>query len=80
LFGPSPESNAAFDDARKSLARYPSELAFIDLLQDAPNRPLGNSEIESKAEWLLLGAASVASTVLNNPRIQTCTRVLNAYH
>ncbi len=80
IFGPSAESQAAFVDARKSLARYPSELAFIDLLQDAPNRPLGNSEIESKAEWLLLGAASVASTVLNNPRIQTCTRVLNAYH
>ncbi len=78
LFGPSAESNAAFDAARRDLVRYPSDRAFINLLQDTPNRPLGNSEINSKSDWLLLGAASVASTVLNNPRIQTCTQVLNA--
>lgn len=79
LFGPSAEASAAFDDARRTLARYPSERALIDLLQVAPERPLGDSEIESREEWLLLGAASVASTVLNTPRIQTCARVLNAY-
>jgi hypothetical protein len=79
LFGPSAASDAAFDDARRTLARYPSERALIDLLQVAPDRPTAESEIESKGEWLLLGAASVASTVLNTPRIQACTRVLNAY-
>jgi hypothetical protein len=79
LFGPSDASNAAFDDARRTLARYPSELALIDLLQVAPDRPTAESEIKFKGDWLLLGAASVASTVLNTPRIQACTRVLNAY-
>jgi hypothetical protein len=79
LLGPSAASDAAFDEARRTLARYPSEVALIELMQDAANRPPGGSEIAAKRDWLLLGAASVASTVLNNPRIQTCTRVLGAY-
>lgn len=78
LFGPSTASKAAFEEARRSLARYPSERALLDLLEDAPNRPLGDASLDSKSDWLLLGAASVASTVLHNPRVLACTRVMNA--
>lgn len=78
LFGPSAASKAAFEDARRSLARHPSERALLDLLEDAPNRQLGDASLDSKSDWLLLGAASVASTVLQNPRVLTCTRVMNA--
>lgn len=78
LFGPSAEANAAFDNARQTLARYPSERALIDLLQDAPYRPPGREELSSRRDWLLHGAASVASTVTNNPRIQACTRMVMA--
>ncbi len=79
LFGPSPESKAAFDNARRTLARYPSEVALLDLMQDVLNRPLGSGELDTPGDRMLMGAASVASTVLHTPHIQTCTRVLSAF-
>lgn len=80
LRGPSAQSNAAFDNARQSMSRYPSEVALIDLMQDALNRPMGSGELDTPADRMLFGAASVASVVLNRPHIRTCTRVLSAFH
>jgi hypothetical protein len=80
VFGPSAASNAAFDNARRTLARYPSEVALVDLMQDVLHRPFGGDGIAPPGERMLLGAASIASTVLNRPHIQTCTRVLNSLH
>jgi len=70
LFGPSAAVEAAFDEARQTLARYPSERALLDLWQDAPNRPLPVEA--SGVPPVLVGAVTVASTVLQNPRLQTC--------
>lgn len=79
LFGPSSESQSAFDDARASLVRHPSDLAYINLLEDSVNRPVSLSQHAPIARRFVEGASVVASTVLNNPRIQTCTRVVSAH-
>lgn len=77
LRGPSADVTAAFDYAKKSLARYPSELAFIDLLYDTPNRIPADvfGGQRSVSDAFVSGAATVAATILRNPRIESCTRV-----
>jgi hypothetical protein len=76
LFGPSADAIAAFDDARRTLARFPSERALLDMLQDLPNRPPDDPVFTPISPGVLLGAATVASTVTGNPRFQTCTMLL----
>lgn len=77
LSGPSDEVEKAYADAKTSLARYPSEAAFLDLSHDAPNRQFEESSTTKfPGTQLLLGAANVASVVLQNPRIASCTRIL----
>lgn len=75
LFGPSANVRAAFDWAGTTLARFPSERAYIDLMHDATNRTPSGLVSESKTSRLIMGAATVAGTVLNNPRVVACTRV-----
>ena len=75
LFGPRANVRAAFDRAGTALARFPSERAYIDLMQDATNRMPPGMVSESKTSRLIIGAATVTGTVLHNPRVVACTRV-----
>ena len=75
LLGPSAEVRAAFDRAQRTLSRYPSERALIELMYEATNRPLPEMMSSRQSSRLIVGAAAVAGTVLNNPRIEACTRV-----
>lgn len=80
LAGPSDDVRQAFADARTTIARFPSEQAYLDLLLDAPNRvPQQFYESRSLSTRLLIGAATVSSTVLQNPRIATCSRLMMLY-
>lgn len=80
LAGPSDEVSKAYADARTTLARYPSERAYLDLLLDAPNRvPEQFYQSRSLSMRLLIGASTVSSTVLHNPRIATCARLAMLY-
>jgi hypothetical protein len=80
LSGPSAEVLQAFATARTTLARYPSEQAYLDLMLDAPNRvPEQFYQSPSLTMRLLIGASTVSSTVLHNPRIATCARLAILY-
>jgi len=75
IFGPDEDTRAAFDNARKTLARYPSEQALLDMMLDATNRVPEKEAITNAPERLVMGAAAVASTITGNPRFSTCTRI-----
>jgi hypothetical protein len=79
LFGQSADVDAAFDDARKTLARYPSERAFIDLLYEAPARVPEGIIARSLSDRLIVGAATVTGMLLDNPRVASCTRILRSF-
>ena len=87
MFGPNDETKAAFADARRTLARYPSDRALLDLMVDATNRVPEKPVINNAPERFLMGAAAaaaavavaVALTVTGNPRFSTCTRVALSY-
>lgn len=76
LLGPPPSVADAFVRAKRDLARYPSERAFIDLLSQTINRvpdALGNDNF---ADRFLTGASTTAGAVFNNPRMSACARLL----
>ena len=75
LFGPGQEVRDAFGRARTALARFPAEQAYVDLIQEAPNRIPEDDAPRSALDNLVMGAATVSGAVLNNPRIAACTRV-----
>ena len=76
LFGPSAEATRVAERARHSLARYPSEVALVELLTrpSYPGRELSSNPFQA----LALSSASVAGVVLHNPRLVACTRILTA--
>jgi hypothetical protein len=41
--------------------------------------PAGAPDVRSVSERMLLGAATVASAALQNPRVLSCTRVVMAH-
>jgi hypothetical protein len=73
LFGPSAEAMRIAERARHSLARYPSEVALVELLTrpSYPGRELSSNPFQA----LALSSASVAAVVLQNPRLVACTRI-----
>ena len=75
LWGPSANVRGAFDRAGTMLARFPSERAYIDVIQDVTNRTPPGMVSERMTSRLIMGAATVAGTVLHNPRVVSCTRV-----
>ena len=79
LFGQSAETDAAFADAQKTLARFPSEVALLDIMRDATNRVPEKEVVSSAPERFVMGAAVVAATITNNPRIARCTRIAVSY-
>ncbi len=75
LFGPSAGVTDAYRNARTTLARYPSEQAFVDLLS-RPVSTTAERETPHPIETLAISAATVAGTSLGNPRFASCTRIL----
>ncbi len=76
LFPESDGSRTFFERERADLARYPSERAYMDLI--ASTSSVLPTTADSDLHFiprLIIGAASVTSTVLHNPRIETCTRL-----
>jgi hypothetical protein len=79
LTGPSDELRRTLTTARASMARFPSEQAFFDLIertmQDGPR-----VERSAWAGWrLATGTAEVLSAVTGNPRIAACTRLATTF-
>lgn len=75
LTGPSDEMRSTITTARASMARYPSEQAFFDLVE----RTMENGPRVTRDAGMLgrvaSGTASVLSAITGNPRIATCTRL-----
>ncbi len=80
LYGPPADVRAAFADARTTLAQFPSEQAYLDLMYRSPaNAPDDKALAMSLSARMLIGAATVASTALQNPRLLSCTRLVNPF-
>jgi hypothetical protein len=76
LFGPRASVNAAFEQAKRDLARYPSERALIDLLSQQLSHVPQRAAPAGFVNQFVLGASTVAGAVLQNPRMPACTRLL----
>lgn len=78
VFGPRPEVSEAYERARRDLARFPSERALVDLVQQATSRNLDGLGVQNSDAVIrvLVGASTIAGVVLDNPRMSFCTRVL----
>ena len=75
LTGPRAEVTGAIAEARRSLARYPSEVAMIDILTRPPTPdPMKTNNL---VEVLGVSAGSVAGAVLNNSRLPLCSRIVS---
>lgn len=75
MFGPRAEVSAAFDHARQTLARFPSERALVDLASRQPSIT-GAPHWNGLFQALAVSSASVGGVVLHNPRLAACTRIL----
>jgi hypothetical protein len=75
LFGPTAEARQVVERARHSLARYPSEVALVELLTRPPYLSPDISS-PNPFQTVALSSASVAGVVLHNPRLVSCTRIL----
>ena len=75
LMGHSDEVSDAYKAARTSLARYPSEEAFLQLMLQAPDRRIATDLKGPLSHRLIGGASEVAATILGNPRVAGCTRL-----
>ena len=75
LFGPRAETMQLVERARHNLARYPSEVALVELLT---RRSYSAPDVSSPnpIRALAVSSASVAGVVLQNPRLVSCTRIL----
>ncbi|MES2179947.1 MAG: hypothetical protein V4550_18950 [Gemmatimonadota bacterium] len=76
-FGSRGDVTEAIQLARKQLPRYPSEVALIDLSTRALTRefpPMGRPD--AVIPQFLLGAASFASGILQNPRLKGCATLM----
>ncbi len=75
MFGPRADVAEALARAKQSLARYPSEQALVDLYARGPSA-VGTQPWHGLFQALAVSSASVSGTVLHNPRLAACTRVL----
>jgi hypothetical protein len=76
LFGPNADVRDAFERAKHDLARYPSEQAFIDLIQRMPNSTaLPDNELLPAFRQFLVGASTIAGAALHNPRLAGCALI-----
>jgi hypothetical protein len=76
LFGTRASVSDAFVQAKKDLARYPSERALIDLISQQLNHVPQRAGPGSFTDQFFVGASTFAGAVLQNPRMAACTRLL----
>ena len=81
VFGTGSDIRQAYETAAQDLARYPSERAVLDLALHTIDRAGSAGTIASSpgggvVARILVGASSVAGTVLDNPRMPFCTRAI----
>lgn len=74
--GPSADVRGTFADARTTLARFPSEQAYIDLMQRTVDQLDVASYSKSVPTRIIDAAATATSAVLGNERITTCTKIV----
>jgi hypothetical protein len=74
LFGMSPGLDSLFRWSRRTLARFPSEAAFIDLARETPERFASTGA--GPYRWLVGASARAAGAILANRRLRGCTDVL----
>ncbi len=79
MFGARTDVTDAIRDARRSLARYPSEQALADLVSRAPEPQAANYPLDP-IESLARSSATVAGVVLHNPRLPACTLITGSYY
>ena len=60
--------------AQRTLARFPSERAYLELVYQGADRLRESESMLRPQDQLIMGAATVASLVLYNPRIAACTQ------
>jgi hypothetical protein len=75
LFGPRSEVVDVLGRARRTIARYPSERALVDLQTRVPALSSSYGTL-NPFQALAASSASVAGLVTQNPRLVTCTRIL----
>ena len=77
ILGPSADIREAYARAGKELARFPSERALLDLVLTDPSRPVPPMPAPSSMPArLIVGTATIASRIFQNPRMAFCTRVI----
>ena len=76
ITGPTQDVTTAFERARRELARYPSEVAQIDLSSRLLDRPLPLANDDAVLPALAVDAATFASKIFRNPRLAACTSYL----
>lgn len=79
MFGRRSEVTDALHAASTGLARYPSERALVELIGREPDPPKMGLEFNPISN-LAVSAATVAGTVLHNPRLATCARIVGNYN
>lgn len=76
LFGPRADVRDAFVRAKTELARFPSERAYVDLIEGAVSRYPAGPVRNGLPEQVVVGASTIAGAVLNNPRLAACSRIM----
>jgi hypothetical protein len=76
LFGMSPELDSLFRWSRRTLARYPSEAAWVDLARETPERYPRQGL--SGFGLVIQAGARAAGVLLANPRLRGCTEILQS--
>jgi hypothetical protein len=76
ILGPRQDVTDAFTRASKALARYPSEMAQIDLQRRLLDHPLPSFREDAVVPSLAMSAASLGSTLFRNPRLVACTSLV----
>ena len=77
LCGRPPDRTDDLRNAASHLARYPSERALVELL----GRELDFSNAQAPFDPvndMAVSAATVVGTVLHNPRLASCTRIVGS--
>jgi hypothetical protein len=76
LFGPRPEITKAFENAERDLARFPSERALLEMTRTTTERPAPDDARIPEVARVVIGASTIGSVVLQNPRMAFCSRVV----
>jgi hypothetical protein len=78
LFGHAADVTSAVAQARRDLARYPSERAVIDLNADLPSLELRGVQL-GPMQLMAASAGAAVGVVIRNPRLATCALVASSF-